>query len=215
MPFSVDAFFEVFARYNQAIWPLQVAAYAGGLIVAALLLRPSRPAAIMIGGILAAMWAVNGIGYHWSHFAAINPAARLFAGLFVAEAALLAGAPLALSDLRFSARRDVRTGFALALIVFAAIVYPLWGMAAGHVYPAMPAFGVAPCPTTIFTIGVLLMGEGRRAAWLLAIPAMWALIGGSAAVLLDVPQDFGLLAALFILLALAAGRWFRRKPGGI
>jgi hypothetical protein len=70
----------------------------------------------------------------------------------------------------------------------------------------MPAFGVAPCPTTIFTIGFLLMGSWRVVRWLLFLPGLWAAVGGSAAILLGVPQDFGLLAALALLIVLAVAR---------
>jgi uncharacterized membrane protein YjjB (DUF3815 family) len=65
-----------------------------------------------------------------------------------------------------------------------------------------PLFGVAPCPTTIFTLGMLLLSN---ASWrLFAIPLVWSIIGGSAAVLLGVPQDYGLIlagavAAIFLI----------------
>jgi hypothetical protein len=36
------------------------------------------------------------------------------------------------------------------------VVYPLLGIRFGHSYPRAPLFGVAPCPTTIFTFGLLL-----------------------------------------------------------
>jgi Family of unknown function (DUF6064) len=38
--------------------------------------------------------------------------------------------------------------------------------------------------------------------WLLLIPFIWSLIGGSAAILLDVPQDWFLLASGFIAVPL-------------
>jgi len=41
MPFTTEQFFAVFAAYNQAIWPLQVAAALVGLVATAVLLRPS------------------------------------------------------------------------------------------------------------------------------------------------------------------------------
>jgi len=53
---------------------------------------------------------------------------------------------------------------------------------------------VTPCPTTIFTFGILLCAGGNRLA-VLVIPLLWSVIGGSAAVLWQVPQDYGLIAA--------------------
>jgi len=209
MPFSAAAFFDLFARYNEAIWPLQIIACLAGLLVLVLLFRPSRLSTIIITSVLAAMWAVNGIGYHWTFFAGINPVAPVFAALFVGQAILLLAAPWLFSGLAFAVRRDAQSLAGLAMIFFAAVIYPLWGAWAGHGYPATPLLGVAPCPTTIFTVGVLLLGSWRSVRWLLIIPAIWSLIGGSAAILLQVPQDAGLLATLTILLALA----IRRRPG--
>ena len=59
-------------------------------------------------------------------------------------------------------------------------------------------FGVAPCPVTIFTFGLLLMTTGPISYWLLVIPFIWSLIGGSAAILLDIRQDWLLLVSGFI-----------------
>ncbi len=80
MPFSIEQFFEVFARYNLAVWPLQIVAFLAGIVVVLLLWSNSRGGAAMIAVTLSAMWLVNGIGYHWLYFSTINPAARLFAG---------------------------------------------------------------------------------------------------------------------------------------
>lgn len=207
MPFTTEQFFDVFVRYNQAIFPWQVIAVMAGIMAVALLWRGSRPESAGVLVVLAVMWLVNGIGYHWLYFAPINPVARLFAVAFVAEAVLLVWAAMARPDLRLTPRGDLVSMLGLACIGFSILVYPALGWLAGHRYPAMPMFGVAPCPTTIFTIGVLLQAPWREARWLLIIPGLWAAIGGSASVLLGVPQDFGLLAALGILVLMAWGRW--------
>lgn len=206
MPFSEAEFFDVFARYNAAIWPLPVVAGLLGVAVIALLFVGTRTSTLAVSLVLSAMWVINGLGYHWSFFSGINPAARVFAAIFVMEAILLAAVPLAVPNFRFVLRRDLGSAAAVALAVFALVVYPILGRLAGHVYPSVPAFGVAPCPTTIFTIGVLLAGPWRSARWLLIIPGVWSAIGGSAAVLLAVPQDFGLIAALAVLVAFAVLR---------
>lgn len=211
MPFTADQFFAVFAAYNQALWPLPVAAYLAGLCAVAVLLRPSRVSAGVIAGVLALFWAVNGLGYHLSWFAGINPAARLFSAAFVLQALLLALAPLAAPSLRFELRADARSALGIAMVGYAMVLYPVLGSLAGHVWPAVPVFGIAPCPTTIFTIGLLLLAPWRIARWLLVVPVMWSAVGGSAAVLLGVPQDFGLFAAGLAVLVVALGRWGRAR----
>lgn len=203
MPFTQDQFFGIFAAYNTAIWPLPLLTYLLGAVAVGLTFWRSKVATILISVILALMWLVNGVAYHWSFFAEINPVARGFGILFVVQALLLICAPFVATFYRIEARRDARTVFGVGLVAFAAFVYPALGWLAGHAYPAVPVFGVAPCPTTIFTIGILLLGTWKVARWLLIVPAIWALIGGSAAVLLNVPQDFGLIAALLVAIGFA------------
>jgi hypothetical protein len=203
MPFTTQEFFEIFAAYNAAIWPLHVVAYLLGLVAVGLCFVRSRASTAGTAAILASMWLVNGVAYHWTFFSEINTPARMFGLLFVLQALLLLGAPLISPQFRIEARSDARAVAGLGLAAFAMVVYPLWGRLAGHAYPAVPVFGLAPCPTTIFTIGLLLLGTWRVARWLLVIPALWSVVGGSAAVLLGVPQDYGLIAALLVALAFA------------
>ena len=48
----------------------------------------------------------------------------------------------------------------LALAVFAIAGYPALAWGLGHAWPELPAFGVAPCPTGIFTFAMLLTPLG-------------------------------------------------------
>ena len=73
------------------------------------------------------------------------------------------------------------------MIVYAMLLYPAIGALAGQSYPAVPVFGVAPCPLVIFTFGVLLLADPLPLR-LLIVPLLWSLVGGSAALLLQVPQ---------------------------
>jgi len=163
MPFSVDQFFSVFARYNEAVWPMQVLPHLAAIVAVAQMRGPHRWHAKIITGILAAMWAINGIGNHLLFFTDVNPAAWLFGAAFPVQAVALAGSTYQFPDLRFRVGRDAASVLVLLLVAFATIAYPIWGWFAGHVYPAYPAFGLAPCPTTIFTIAILLLGTWSAA----------------------------------------------------
>src|SRR6478735_636787 len=46
--------------------------------------------------------------------------------------------------------------------------------------PAVPTFGL-PCPTTIFTIGVLLFAKAPVPRSAFIVPVLWALVGSTAA----------------------------------
>ena len=87
--------------------------------------------------------------------------------------------------------RNVRGLVGATLVLFALVVYPAFSVYVGHSYPAMPTFGL-PCPTTIFTIGVLAFLVRPYPRSPLVVPVLWCLVGVQAAFLLGVPQDLGL-----------------------
>lgn len=203
MPFTAGQFFDVFARYNAAIWPLQIAAYALGVAIVAMLWRGRASRAVAFA--LALLWAFTGLGYFFVFFAPINPAAGAFGALFALQSALLAHAGRRAPPM--AATRAPQRVWGWALIAYALIVYPLVGAGLGHVYPYAPVFGITPCPLVIFTLGVLLV-ERRLPRRLFAIPIVWSAIGGSAAWLLGVPEDFGLLAAGAVALVVL---WSERR----
>ncbi|MEP6908603.1 MAG: DUF6064 family protein [Pseudoxanthomonas sp.] len=88
------------------------------------------------------------------------------------------------------------------LVAYASIGYPLLGQMFGHGYPAMPMFGITPCPVTIFTFGLFLLTTEPVPRRLLVIPVVWSVIGGSAAFLLSIPQDWPLLVSGVTVLVL-------------
>lgn len=192
LPFTPSEFFAVFARYNEAIWPAQFV-FLGAAVAAVLALRRGglTQSRGMLG-LLALLWAWMAVGYHWTFFRVINPIASLFAVLFAAQAVVLAMAALQ-GTVRLMPRTDVAGITGSALVVLALVLYPLLGLAAGHRYPAMPTFGL-PCPTTIFTLGVLLWAMPLR-PHLLIVPLLWSLIGFTAALQLGVYEDIGLLVS--------------------
>jgi hypothetical protein len=195
LPFTSAQFFDVFGAYNEAIWPIQIVAYGLGLAATVLLFRPSGPADRVISGTLALMWVWTGVAYHWLHFYPINPAALFFALGFAAQGAIFLLAGVIQDKLRFAYAFALRPAIGLALISYAGVIYPLVGIALGHVYPKAPQFGVTPCPVTIFTFGCLLLLKSPAKWWVFTLPVLWSLIGGTAAFLLDVPQDWILLAS--------------------
>lgn len=191
LPFTREQFFDVFTAYNQAMWPAQVALVALALVMLAALRLQQRTT--WVGWALGGLWVWTGITYHALFFAPINPLAFGFAGLFVIQGGLIGRATLR-GTLRFSLPRDIPSLVVGAVLSgYALFGYPAVAVAAGQSYPALPTFGV-PCPTVIFTFG--LLAWSARPAWqLLCIPIAWALIGISAATQLGVPEDWGLPVA--------------------
>ena len=195
LPFTLDQFTAVFVAYNDAIWPAQIAAYVIGIAMLGLLFRPGRTADRLMAGGLALMWAWTGIGYHWLNFAAINRAAYGFAALFVIQAAVLVYYGVMRNRLRFGFEPGAAGVLGGVFLVYALVLYPLIGLSTGHAYPATPVFGVTPCPVTIFTFGLLLLTTAPMPRSVLILPFLWSLIGGSAAFLLGIQQDWPLLVS--------------------
>jgi len=197
MPFTTEQFFDLFTRYNTAIWPAQwvLLALAAAVVIASWA-RTSAGSRMVAAG-LGVLWLWAGAAYHLAFFRAINPAATIFGVAFVLEGLLLVGVALGHPRVTFAPRRDVLGVLGWALVVYALLVYPALGRLAGHAYPATPTFGT-PCPMTIFTFGIFLWVKGRMPWWLLLIPGIWALVGLAAALALGVPQDVGLIAAAAI-----------------
>lgn len=205
LPFSRGAFLDVFEVYNEAVWPAQPIAWLLGVAALAALVRRETRIQRLALWIMAAMWFWTGVAYHWLFFSEINPAAILFGLLFVAQGGLLAFmAAKGNLPFRFGWRRDPATALGAALIGYAGIVYPLIDLALAH-WPRMPAFGVSPCPVTLFTLGLFLLARPRPPLWLWAVPVAWSLIGGTASFLLGIPQDWVLLASGPVAALIALG----------
>jgi hypothetical protein len=198
LPFTHAQFVFVFALYNGVIWPLQWVAQAVGVMMIVLLWRPSRDRDRVGIVLLAAMWLWTGLAYHVVFFSLINPAATLFGMFFVFEALLLAEAGLR-GRLVFGEARGPSRALGWALLVYAVVGYPALGLLLGERALELPAFGLTPCPVVLATLGMLLLAKGPTRPWLFVIPVAWALIGGSAAVLLRVPQDWPLLLSPLLL----------------
>lgn len=198
LPFTSDQFFDVFRRYNESVWPAQIALNVIGVFVAAAAWRAnarrSWPWARVAIVLLAALWLWTGIVYFRMFFATITLAGQIFGSLFIAEAALLLLSTWQNGPLRPVSRRSAIAG--AFIIAYALLLYPIAGVAAGQQYPAIPTFG-APCPVTIFTFGLfcLFPTSISRVAMAVPVPVLWVLISSYAAFGFSVYEDFGLLVA--------------------
>lgn len=206
LPFTTGQFFSIFREYNEAVWPMQVILTALALAAVVAALRPGRRSGIFVSAVLALLWAWLALAYHVAFFARINPLAYEFAALSAGGATAFLWVGVFRCRLRFSAHWDARAATGGALIVYGLAVYPALCMLTGHSYPAMPTFGL-PCPTTLFTIGLLAFAEPPLPRVVLIAPLVWCVVGLQGAFLLDVRADFALGAAA----AIAA--WLMLRPG--
>lgn len=197
MPFTPTEFFDVFRRYNEAVWPVQLLLVAASLVVVVLAFRPSSSAGSVSVLVLAMLWLWMGVMYHAVFFSQINPMAAVFGAVFAVQAGIFVWLGIRETPVVFRARLDGAGVAGGLMIVYALLFYPVIGLLAGHRYPAAPTFGV-PCPTTILTLGLLLWAEPPLPRLAVIIPVLWAVVATLGAVQIGIPEDFGLTIAAAI-----------------
>jgi len=192
LPFTKEQFFDVFAAYNEALWPALVALWVASMVVSLLLPGSRRPPDRWISALLTTHWAWSALAYHAAFFTSINPAAWAFAGVFLLQAAFFFWWGVVRGRLSFAPSGNAWTPVAWALVAYS-LAYPGINAVQHLTLFRIPAFGV-PCPTTIFTAGLLMLAA-PRSRLLAVVPVIWSLVGGSAAFLLGVPADYALPVA--------------------
>ena len=212
-PFTAEQFFDVFRQYHLSVWPMPLVLLALALVLVALALASPRASRLVVAG-LAALWTWMALAYHLAFFTRLTPAAFVFAAAFLAEAALLAWHGLRTRRLHFAVPREPSmTVVGAVLIAFALVGYPALAHLLGQRYPAVPTFGL-PCPTVIFSFGLLCWCVRPVPRSVLVVPAAWALLGSTAALDFGVGEDFALLPASIVALGFMLWPRKRRTPVG-
>jgi hypothetical protein len=205
LPFTREQFFDLFVAYNEALWPAALALWIASAVIIGLQLSAARPSGRWISALLVVHWAWSALAYHVAFFTRINAAAWLFAALFLGQAALFFHVGVVQRRLSFAPWSTAWAPLAWGLIGYS-LAYPAINAIDHLSLLRIPTFGL-PCPTTIFTAGVLMLTTSR--SWSLSIvPVMWSAIGGSAAFLLGVHADLALPVAGLALAIFLARRRF-------
>ena len=194
IPFTVDQFLSVFERYNVAVWPAQLFLSAIAVLAIYLAFQRKVDFSRTISLVLSMFWIWMGLLYHFWFFSSINRAALMFAAFFVLQGILFFIAGVSKNNLTFQFRPDLLGVTGGVFLIYALVIYTALSYWLGHRYPAAPTFGL-PCPTTIFTFGMLLWTSRRVPLYLLPIPFAWSLLGISAAISFGMIEDYGLLVA--------------------
>lgn len=194
LPFTLNQFLTVFENYNLAVWPMQVLLNLLALTAIFFVLRKKDYSDKIVATILAFLWLWTGIAYHLIYFSSINKGAYFFGILYVIQGMLFLFNGVIKSNFSFKYKSNIYGITGGIFTLYALIIYPVLGYFLGHVYPKSPTFGL-PCPTTIFTFGILLWTDKRVPKNVLIIPFLWSLIGFSAAISLHIREDFGLFLA--------------------
>jgi uncharacterized protein DUF6064 len=210
--FLPETYYRQFELYNAEIWPAQLLALAAGLAIFVLVLGPTRSIGGVVAALLAAAWLFVAWGYLVGRYAAINWAATYFAWGFVVEALLLFLIGVSAGRLSFAAIKAPIAKAGIALFVFGLLVQPLIGPLLGRGWSGVELFGIAPDPTVLATIGVLLAADRMR--WgLLLIPLLWCAVSGATLWAMAAPDALLMPAAALLAIGLALGKRLQPSRG--
>ncbi len=121
--------------------------------------------------------------------------AWLWATVFALEGMLFLFAGVVRHDLVITPRWDLASVLGAVFIGYALVAYPIIGMLGGHTLSSLPAFGLAPCPTAIFALGLLLWARPPAPIYLLPFLLAWCFGAAPPDLGRGVVADVGLVVA--------------------
>lgn len=194
--FAPHTYYRLFELYNAAIWPAQFGAVAVGAAIFALLLHRRAERSRAVPAILAACWLWVAWAFLLTRYDTINWAAKYFAAAFVVQALLLIAVSLR-RRVHLAPSSNAKSRFGLALFVFALAVQPLIGpLLLDRPWVQAEIFALAPDPTAVATLGVLLLSVRGRAAWLLMpLPLTWCALSAVTLWTMGSPEAWVMAAA--------------------
>ena len=202
LSFDAEVLSALFAEINQSLWPWQIACVAAALAALWLAVLRHRWAGRGIGAILAGAWLVCGLVFHLTYFADIGFTAPAYGALFLAQAALLAWSLGVRGRTAFAFRPGVAAWAGGLAITYALVAMPLIAILGGDLETTR-VVALAPGPTAVFTLGLLMLATARIPVHLLLLPCLWCLIAGATGWSLGIAEDLALPVLGPVLLALA------------
>lgn len=174
--FSQDTYYRLFELYNRDIWPLHVAAIALGVLLLWLVRRPDASSGRVAAAVLTIAWGWIALAFHLERYATINTAAPYFATLFGIEALLMLWFGVVSGEIRFAVGDAVAARVGFVILAFSIFLQPLIEIAAGREWHQVALFGLAPDPTAMATVGVLLTATGKIRWLMIALGLVWCLL---------------------------------------
>lgn len=176
--FSPATYWRLFELHNLDVWPTQVLALAAGVAMLALIRVRGVWHGRIASALLVGCWLWVAWAFHLHRYATINWAAGWFALAFSVQALLLTWIGVVRGRLAFDGAGAGGRRAGVALVVFALAGMPLLAPLSGRPWVQAELFGIAPDPTAIATLGVLLAADGRARWALMAVPLAWCAVSG-------------------------------------
>jgi hypothetical protein len=202
-----DDFYGALQSYNEALWPMIIITFFLGVVVVYLAARKSGNSSRVISTILSFLWIWSGVVFFVIYYGPMDveflglvmPGVWYLGGLlFFIQGVLFLVFGVVRSSLSFKLGGDWFSLVGALIIVYGMVIYPLVGFLSGYAYPRYPVFGIAPCPLTIFTLGLLQWFDRKLPIVVTLIPFIWGLMGIMPVLALSVWADIGEISSAII-----------------
>jgi hypothetical protein len=151
---TLAEFLQMMSRYNGTFWPLELIAYVLGITAVILAILSTINSSKSISVILALFWLWVGVIFNGAYFSPLYPMAIAFVILFVIEAGIIVYTGIFRQSLSFKPKVNAYGIVGALLLLYGMIGYPIIEYLLGRGYPNLLPFGLAPCPMTVFTLGL-------------------------------------------------------------
>jgi len=187
---DAEVFFNNVSTYNVSIFPMQIITLVVAVILTYLLfVKPSTIVSKLIKIYLS-------FTFVW--FALMFPFEGVFKiifGLVHIVIAILFFIDIFTAKIEFKFPETSGKRYFMFFLIFSAFaLYPLIEYMSGHLYPKILLFGVAPCPTTIFSLALLIGAVPKVGKIIFILLIFPAIFSG-----LSTPIMLGLWADLLLL----------------
>jgi len=176
--FSPRAYYRMLERYNEAVWPAQLVTVGLGLLLLVVARRPTRAGDRMTAAALAGLWVWVAWAFLRQRYATINWPVAYFVQGFTLEALLLIWFGVVRARLGFRRAGDASAVLGLTIFAASLLVYPALASLTGRAWRQSEIFGLAPDPTVLGTLGLLLLVPGRPRWELMTVPVLWCAFSG-------------------------------------
>lgn len=194
--FSPFSYFRLFELSNEALWPWQIPLLLVAIGCGWLVKRADQHIAWPL---LAILWGFVAWWFFLRHYSQIYPAAEGFALFFIIEAVLLSLITFGNQSWIGDLERAPINRIGWTVFIYALLFHPLLTLLMGRPESGMELFGIAPDPTALGTLGLLLSRRGWMSKALAVIPLFWLLL--SSLTHLAMENFYGLIAPVMGYLA--------------
>ncbi len=179
LPFTAEVYFVTVGQFSRDTWPASFVAFFLCILALVIACWPWIWRDRLVSTILALIWVWAGLGFQMSYLSSILWAATPLGVLFVAEGLLLACLGVLRSDLKFYAPSSFAGWLGLMLALGSVACYPVFALVVGIERSQLPIVGMAPTPTALYTLGMLLLTVPRAPLFLTIVPMIWLILAAA------------------------------------